>query len=99
MPSRSGEQLSKPMDESQSSGISFAVGSEFANEASLGCFLSSRLKACSLSVHRPYGIALPFVQLWAGRVMSYAPRDVAMKVKLNNVAYGRGDFNFTSLRT
>ena len=93
MPSRSGELLSKPMDESQSSGISFAVDSEFVKEASLGCFLSSRLKACSLSVHRPYGIALHFVQLWEGRVMSYAPRDVARKLELNNVANSRGYLN------
>ena len=64
MPSRSGEHLSKPMDESQFSGISFAVDSGFTNEASLSCFLSAAAwKACSLSVHAPYGIALHFVQL------------------------------------
>src|SRR5947209_6586212 len=59
MPSRSGEQVSKPMDDSQFSGISFAVDSEFANEGCLSCFLSAAArKACSLSVHAPYGITL-----------------------------------------
>ena len=64
MPSRNGEQVSKLMGESQFSGISLAVHSEYANEASLSCFLSAvAWKACSLSVHMPYGIVLHFVQL------------------------------------
>ena len=93
MPSRSGEQLSKPMDENQFTGISFAVDSEIANEASLSCFLcAAAWKACSLSVHAPYGIALHFVQL--GREEScQMPRDVAKKLELNNVANSRGYLN------
>ena len=81
MPSRSGEKLSKPMNESQFSGISFAVYLEFANEASLSCFLSAAAwKACSLSVHAPYGIALHFVHL--GREEScQMVRNVAKKVE------------------
>ena len=60
------------MDESQFSGISFAVDSEFGSEASLSCFLGAAAwKACSLSIHVPYGIVLHFVQLGRGESMEY----------------------------